>query len=249
MVVRIAFLHKLWLAISLVALSACSPQMLTTDIHDPYETTNRRTHAFNKAIDKTLVRPVAIGYSRVMNDSIETIISNMADNLSVPSHIVNDLLQGELLSAVQNTAKFGLNSTLGLAGIATPAAEFGLDGGRSDFGQTLHVWGVGEGAFIELPLLGPSTGRDAVGTAVDYVLNPVGRLATAQQQAIVTTTRVGSILSQRGQFAGTVDSVLYDSADSYAQMRSIFLQRRRFELGGQQEDVYFDPYDDIFGDE
>ncbi|MBT6533627.1 MAG: VacJ family lipoprotein, partial [Marinovum sp.] len=64
-----------------------------------------------------------------------------------------------------------------------------------------------------------------------------------------TSTRVGSILSRRGQFAGTVDSVLYESADSYAQMRSIFLQRRRFELGGQQEDAYFDPYDDIFDDE
>ena len=244
-----AFLHKLCLAISLAALSACSPQMLITDIHDPYETANRQTHAFNKAIDKTLVRPVAIGYSRVLNDSIETMISNVANNLSVPSHILNDLLQGELISAVQNTAKFGINLTLGLAGIATPAAEFGIDGGRSDFGQTLHVWGVHEGPYLELPLLGPSTGRDAVGNAVDYVLNPIGRLATAQQQAIATTTRVGSILSQRGQFAGTVDSVLYDSADSYAQMRSIFLQRRRFELGGQQEDAYFDPYDDIFNDE
>ena len=249
MVVRMALFSRLCLAIALVALSACSPQMLITDIHDPYEPANRQSHEFNKAIDATLVRPVAIGYSRVLNDSIETMISNVADNLAVPSHIVNDLLQGELISAVQNTAKFGINSTLGLAGIATPAAEFGIDGGRSDFGQTLHVWGVHEGAYLELPLLGPSTGRDAVGTAVDYILNPIGRLATVQQQAIATTTRVGSILSRRGQFAGTVDSVLYDSADSYAQIRSIFLQRRRFELGGQQEDAYFDPYDDIFEDD
>ena len=247
--VRAAFLIKLCFAASIIGLSACSPHMLTTEIHDPYETANRQTHAFNKKVDKALIRPAAIGYSRVMNDSIETMISNMANNLSVPSHIVNDLLQGELISAVQNTAKFSINSTLGLAGIATPAADFGIDGGRSDFGQTLHVWGVGEGAFVELPLLGASTGRDALGTVVDYVLNPVGRLATAQQQAIATSTRVGSILSRRGQFAGTVDSVLYESADSYAQMRSIFLQRRRFELGGQQEDAYFDPYDDIFDDE
>ena len=249
MVVRMAFLYKLCLAIALVVLSACSPQMLVTDIHDPYESTNRQTHAFNKALDKRLFRPLAVGYSRAVNDTVETMIGNVASNLSVPSHIVNDLLQGELISAVQNTAKFGINSTLGLAGIATPAAEFGIDGGRSDFGQTLHVWGVSEGAYLELPLLGPSTGRDAVGTAIDYVLNPIGQFATAEQQVIATSTRVGSILSQRGQFAGMVDSVLYESADSYAQMRGIFLQQRRFEIGGQQEDVYFDPYDDIFGDE
>ena len=70
-----------------------------------------------------------------------------------------------------------------------------------------------------------------------------------QQQIIATSTRVGSILSQRGQFAGMVDSVLYESVDSYAQMRGMFLQQRRFEIGGQQEDVYFDPYDDIFEEE
>lgn len=249
MVVRMAFLHKLCLAIALVVLSACSPQMFVTDIHDPYESTNRQTHAVNKALDKRLFRPLAVGYSRAVNDTVETMIGNVASNLSVPSHIVNDLLQGELISAVQNTAKFGINSTLGLAGIATPAAEFGIDGGRSDFGQTLYVWGVIEGAYLELPLLGPSTGRDAVGTAIDYVLNPIGQFATAEQQIIATSTRVGSILSQRGQFAGMVDSVLYESVDSYAQMRGMFLQQRRFEIGGQQEDVYFDPYDDIFEEE
>ena len=174
MVVRMAFLYKLCLAIALVALSACSPKMLITDIHDPYESTNRQTHAVNKALDKRLFRPLAVGYSRAVNDTVETMIGNVASNLSVPSHIVNDLLQGELISAVQNTAKFGINST---------------------------------------------------------------------------SSRVGSILSQRGQFAGMVDSVLYESADSYAQMRGIFLQQRRFEIGGQQEDVYFDPYDDLFDEE
>lgn len=247
--VRLALFTRLCCVAAMTGLVACSPQVLTTEIHDPYETANRRTHTFNKAIDKTLIRPAAIGYSRVMNDSLETVISNVANNLSVPSHVVNDLLQGDLESALKNTVKFGINSTIGLAGIATPASDFGIDGGRSDFGQTLHVWGVGEGAYVELPMLGPSTSRDALGTAVDYLLDPIGQIANAQQQVFATSTRVGSLLTRRGQFAGTVDSVLYDSADSYAQMRSIFLQRRRFELGRAQEEAYFDPYDDIFDDE
>ena len=247
--VRMAFFTKLCFAVAMIGLGACSPQVLTTEIHDPYETANRRTHTFNKAIDRTLVRPVAIGYSQIMDDSLENVISNVASNLSVPSHVINNLLQGDLESAVKNTVKFGINSTIGLAGIATPAAELGIDGGRSDFGQTLHVWGISEGAYLELPMLGPSTSRDALGTAVDYLLDPIGQIASAQQQAFVTSTQVGSLLTRRGQFTGTVDSVLYGSADSYAQMRSIFLQRRRFELGDAQEEAYFDPYDDIFDDE
>ena len=245
---QLYFFHRLFLLVAMAMLGACSPHILSTEIHDLYETTNRRTHSFNKAIDKTLIRPAAIGYSRVMNDSLETVISNMASNLSVPSHVINDLFQGDLESALKNTAKFGINSTLGLAGIAAPAADFGIDGGSSDFGQTLHVWGMGEGAYLELPMLGPSTSRDALGTAVDYLLDPIGHIANAQQQVFATSTRVGSLLTSRGQFAGMVDSVLYESADSYAQMRSIFLQQRRFELGREQEEAYFDPYDDIFNE-
>ncbi len=123
-----------------------------------------------------------------------------------------------------------------------PAKAAGSPGTTTDFGETLHVWGVGEGNYVELPFLGPSTERDTVGTVVDYVLDPL-KLVIPSKNHISLYAKVGSILTERGRYSETFDSILYDSADGYAQARLLYLQHRRYNLGeAPPEDAFEDPY-------
>jgi phospholipid-binding lipoprotein MlaA len=153
-----------------------------------------------------------------------------------------------LESAVKNSLKFVINSTIGLGGVAKPAEQFGINGKGGDFGQTLHVWGVPEGPFIVIPAFGPSTGRDAVGILGDLSLDPVGPLMSEQARVFSFGIRAADVLGKRGNYSTSLDSILYGSADSYEQMKLIYLQARRFELDGTQEDDYFDPYEEIFNE-
>lgn len=229
-----------------VALSACakpSPSEATRDVFDPYETQNREVHQFNRGFDRALVRPVAKGYSAAIPDDIETVIGRFATNLSLPSDIVNNVLQLNMRGAFQDTARLVVNTTFGLGGLFDPASEMGMPAGtNTDFGETLHVWGAREGAYVELPVLGPSTERDTWGIAVDLFTNPLSYLVESPENLIGTGAGVAAGLSKRDKFSETIDAILYESADSYAQSRSIFLQNRRFKLGGTAGSVYDDPY-------
>jgi phospholipid-binding lipoprotein MlaA len=113
----------------------------------------------------------------------------------------------------------------------------------TDFGETLHVWGVGEGTYVETPFRGPATQRDAVGRLVDFFTNPLSYAASSSTNEVRLGARVVKVIGDRGRFSDTVDSILYDSADSYAQSRLIYLQSRRFALGRSEEPNYDDPYD------
>lgn len=227
-----------------LGVAACStpgPGGAPGGIHDPYEQANRARHAFNRDLDSKLLRPVGTGYSGAVPDEIEDTVSNFADNLSEPSNFVNNILQGNIEGALINTVRFVLNSTLGFAGLADVASDFGIREAETDFGQTLHVWGVPEGAYVELPLLGPSTERDVAGKVVDLFTNPLSNVLPKPERYYGTAASALSRVGDRGRFANTIDSVLYDSADSYAQARLIYLQSRRFKLGQSQADAG-DPY-------
>jgi phospholipid-binding lipoprotein MlaA len=174
-------------------------------------------------------------------------VSNIASNLGEPSNVINNVMQGRISNAAHNTVRFIANSTIGLAGTFDVATAIGLEERDTDFGETMHVWGAQEGAYVELPLLGPSTSRDAVGTAVDFVLNPIETMFHDDVRKVQTATNVGSRLGDRHDFSNTVDSILYESEDSYAQTRLTYLQNRRFKLGGgEAEESYFDPYEDPY---
>lgn len=176
-------------------------------------------------------------------DDIETIIGRFSTNLSLPSDIVNNVLQLNMRGAIHDTARLVVNTTFGLGGFFDPASEMGMPAGtNTDFGQTLHVWGAREGAYVELPLLGPSTERDTWGIAVDLFTNPLSYIVDSPESLIGTGAGVAAGLSKRDKFTETIDAILYESADSYAQSRSIFLQNRRFKLGGTSDNVYDDPY-------
>ena len=237
-------IRRLFLLVGLgFALTACAMAPAPTGISDPYEGQNRAIHGFNKAVDRTLLKPTASTYKSVAPGLVRTGINNVAANLSLPGIVLNDLLQLKLGAAFHNTTRFALNSTFGLAGLLDVATQNKLPGLPNDFGQTLYVWGAPEGAYTELPFFGPSTQRDAVGIAVDFAVNPTKYLLQPGQRQLGTAAKLLEKLDDRNKYAGLVDSVLYGSDDSYAQSRLLYLQSRRRELSGElNESQLEDPY-------
>lgn len=237
------------LVVAVAALSACAGPPSGDGINDPFEPANRRIHDFNKGVDRVLVSPASKGYG-IVPPPVKRAVGNVADTLDLPGDIANNLLQFRLVAAAENTLRLGVNLTFGLAGTIDVSSELGLEGKPTDFGETLHVWGAGEGAYMELPFAGPSTVRDTAGMAVDIALNPL-RLALPTKEAnAATALKLFSRLGDRDRFSDTVDSLLYESADSYAQARLLYLQNRRFQLGkggaggGTSDDGFIDPYAD-----
>lgn len=230
--------------------SACGTQspeaQARGEIFDPYENTNRAIHKFNLGVDKALFRPASKGYVTLVPPPMVDSFNYFAENLSMPSMIVDSILQGDLKQAGYATARFVLNSTIGFAGLADPSTDFGIPAVNTDFGETLHSWGLAEGAYVELPLYGPTTTRDAVGVFVDIFTNPIDFAPVRPINNIGVYAEIVHRMGDRGRYSDTVDSILYDSADSYAQSRLLFLQNRRFELAGDDEaanlELYTDPY-------
>jgi len=241
-----------FLLVGVLALTACAnpdPAVTRGEPYDPYEAENRRMHKFNKGLDRALVRPAGKGYSNAIPDDIEKIIGNFAANLAMPAAIVNNILQGNGKGATEDTYRFVVNTTLGLGGFFDAASDLNMpEKTDTDFGETLYTWGVNEGPYLELPLLGPATTRDTVGKTVDLLTNPLSYLVPSPERFYGTAAAVSSSLSNRGQYADTIDSILYESADSYAASQSIYLQNRRFNLGNGSSEDYLDPYDTGFTD-
>lgn len=250
---RIPLIHghavRALMLLSVLFVAACTePDAASRDVSDPFEAENRRMHEFNRGFDRSLLRPVSKGYAAAVPDDIETVIIRFSENLSLPADVVNNMLQLNMRAAIQDTARFVVNTTVGLGGFFDPASEMGMVApSNTDFGETLHIWGAREGAFIELPLLGPSTSRDSVGLFVDLFTNPLSYVIESPESLAGTGAGVASGLSRRSKFSDTIDQILYESADSYALSRSIYLQNRRFELGGTGGATYTDPYDNVAG--
>ena len=228
---------------AVAALSACSPVQPGEAFNDPYEPQNRAAHATNVAIDRVLFgAPDTRGLLPTIPAPIAIGFGNFSTNLGMPSAVLNDLLQLKPGPALQNTFRFALNSTVGIGGLFDPASAIGLDADPTDFGETLYVWGVPEGTYLEVPVLGPSTQRDFAGTLVDMVIDPVNNLVDAPESSYITAGRLAAKVGNRQRFADTYESILYESADSYAQARLLYLQNRHFDLG--IEGAVIDPNED-----
>lgn len=235
--------------IIVTVLSACATSGPPgSDVNDPYEPVNRGVHSFNKSVDKVLYRPVSTAYGFVIPRPLRQGVNNFSQNLGGPQDAVNSLIQGRVEDTVHTLFRFVLNTTLGVAGVFDPATSIGLERRDTDFGETLHVWGVGEGAYLSVPFFGPSTQRDTLGDVVDLFTDPFAPFVGFPEAYIPTAAWVLENADDRYQFSDTIDSVLYDSTDSYAQSRLIYLDNRRFELGGTTEDVYFDPYEELLNE-
>lgn len=234
---------------SLALMSACA-KTPAGQINDPFEEDNRRIHNFNKQVDSAVLKPLAgSGGGNGLGKPVGKVLTNFTENLDRPRTMINNLLQGDIESAVQNFFNFAINSSIGVGGIFNPAKDIGIDRQNTDFGETLHVWGSGEGRYMELPLLGPSTERDLWGRVIDYAINPTKYVLDADQRRIASYAGIGAKASERSEFSGVIDDVLYGSADSYAQTRLLYLQNRRFELDGTtSEEDYEDPYEELYGE-
>ncbi|MFN3844346.1 MAG: VacJ family lipoprotein [Paracoccaceae bacterium] len=238
--------------VGLLVLAGCAQKPAPHGFNDPLEANNRQIHDFNRSVDTAILRPLSSSFGKGPPGPIMQGVINFAQNLDAPGAVVNNLLQGRPHFALENTLRFALNTTVGLAGLFDPAGAMGLHGKPTDFGETLHVWGAGEGNYVELPFLGPSTERDVVGKIVDVGLNPLRYVLPKPEKNIVPVAKLASSLGDRARYSETVDSVLYDSADSYAQARLLYLQNRRFQLGQTTgdagDDAFEDPYEDIYGE-
>ncbi len=226
-------------------LAGCTAPAPPAEPYDPNEQDNRAIHAFNKSVDQAFVGPAANTYGSILPEPVRAGVSNFAANLDTPGDVVNSVLQGRIGPAAENTLRFAINTTVGLGGLFDPARALGVNGRPTDFGETLHTWGAGEGAYAELPFLGPSTSRDTAGKLADLALNPLRLVLPTAEANVATAVGAASTLGDRYRFGDTIDSILYESADSYAQARLLYLQNRRFELGQTvSEDDFFDPYED-----
>ncbi len=210
---------------------------------DPLERMNRGTHRFNEAVDRAVLKPVATGYQKVVPRFIRTGISNFLGNLAFTTTIVNDILQLKLKDAAIDLGRFAFNSTLGIGGLLDPATQAGMPRNNEDFGQTLGRWGLPSGPYLVLPLLGPSTLRDAPSLAVD------GQTDLRVQLDLESDERIAlAVLSVVDGRAGllALDPSLDAAYDRYAFIRDAWLQRREFQVrdGDVPDDAPLEEFED-----
>tara|TARA_B100000686_G_scaffold35811_1_gene37353 strand:- start:825 stop:1604 length:780 start_codon:yes stop_codon:yes gene_type:complete len=202
-------------------------------VKDCFEKVNRATFAFNQGLDKVVFKPIAKGY-RKLPKPIRAGTSNVLSNLSNLLTIPNNLLQGELTLASVNTGRFIINSTIGILGIFDPATGMGLqEQQKEDYGQTLGAWGVKEGCYVVLPVLGPSTARDAIGSIGSFVGGDPWYNVTVRKDTHYFTdfdyyaSRVGAGIDFRAKNLESLDNLEKNSMDFYASVKSLYLQDRK----------------------
>lgn len=214
-----------------VCLSGCStpsPDALANN--DPYEATNREIFAYNQKLDDWTLHPTARSYNRNIPQPLRESIHNTLTNLDLPVTFTNDVLQGEPKRATQTLTRFTLNSIVGLAGLFDVASGMGIPEHSEDFGQTLAVWGMGEGPYMVFPLFGPAPPRDAVGRVVDIFFDPTIYIRIKQHPWWIVGRNYFTLLDLRARNMETVDDIERNSLDYYAATRSLYRQYRTNEI-------------------
>lgn len=192
---------------------------------DPIEGFNRAMFSFNETVDKAVIKPVAQGYDFVMPQPVQTGVSNFFANIEDLWTGINNLLQGKPGDALSDAGRVLVNSTIGILGLFDVATSMGLEKHEEDFGQTLGRWGVGDGAYVVLPILGPRTLRDTVGVAADIYVDPV-RDADGHRGYRNSAIALRAI-SNRADLLKIEDALEAAAIDKYAYVRDAYLQRRR----------------------
>lgn len=230
---KIAFICCIGLA--LLTGCACPPKdpealHAYEEANDPLEPLNRSMFAFNMAVDNVVLEPVAKGYRAVTPEIARTGIKNFFKNLKQPVYFANALFQLEGKQAVSIAARFLSNTLFGFFGFADTASELDIPVYEPDFGQTLYVWGVKQsGPYLVLPVLGPSSPRDAVGWGVDSVMAPLDWVLKGKPVLLYSKFAVESF-SKRENAIEFLDSLEKGSTDFYATMRSMYRQNRKNKL-------------------
>jgi phospholipid-binding lipoprotein MlaA len=209
------------------------------DVYDPLEPVNRVIFDFNTAVDDVILEPVARGYAEVVPPPIQDGVTNFLRNLRTPVIFANEVLQGDWDGAENAAARFFINSIAGLGGFIDLAAYNGYEFQDEDFGQTLAVWGVGEGPYLVLPLLGPSNFRDTVGSVVDSSADPFNIIANQAEDGIwfLVGRGVLSAIDARARNLDAIEDIRENSLDYYASVRSIYQQFRNAQIRETEAEV------------
>lgn len=224
------FLRSCLLLSLVIVIGGCANKNTSneTGINDPLEGLNRHTLNMNDRADKAILLPIAKGYRAVTPEAGRYVVRNFLRNLNSPVVIGNQLLQGDLKGAGNATARLVINTLAGFGGILDLAEQGGIEHEPEDFGQTLAKWGVGDGMYVMLPLLGPSTIRDASGRAVDSFADPLRMYLFNIDEEHLHYTRVASdAVSQREDLIEVIDDLRRNSFDYYAAVRSAYYQHRQ----------------------
>ncbi len=205
-----------------------SPEALAAN--DPYEQTNRDTLKLNAKLDQYFVIPTVGLYFILVPETGRRGVHNFLRNLALPTIFMNDMLQGEFSRAGKSIWRLTINSTLGLGGFFDPASKIGIAGHGEDFGQTLAVWGAGEGPYLVLPFFGPSNPRDATGLAVDVAMDPTNQIHFKQHIWWSGAREYFTLLDLKGQTYQTIQGIQRGSVDYYSSLRSLYRQMRKEEI-------------------
>lgn len=212
--------------IAVLVLSAGCASSGSNNSGDPHESMNRKFYNFNDSIDKNFIEPVAKGYVDVTPEPVRDGVTNFFDNVGYLNTIANDLLQGKIGQFFQDSGRLVVNSTIGLGGLFDPATSMGLPQNNEDLGQTFGTWGAEEGAYLTLPLMGPSSYRDIGSPVMGILLNPITYLTAP------ITIPVGMVSAVNAR-ANLLDATrIRDQAalDPYTFVREAWRQQREFEI-------------------
>lgn len=233
------------LAVMLGALLICgvptaraANAVITPNPGDPWERANRADYAVEGVLDRHVIHPLARLYHKLTPDPIGRGVHNVLVNLSEPVVFINDVLQLRIKRAGVSGARFITNSTIGLLGLFDAAARAGLVHHDTEFGVTLGRYGMAPGPYMYVPLVGPTTARDFLGGALDFLIDPTHRLKYAHRTQIGEARFVVSGLDIRVMTEDQLNTLLSAALDPYATLRSVYLQNKQGEIEG--EDVPLD---------
>ncbi len=211
------------LVVALLPLGGCA----TTDgadARDPFEGFNRGVYRFNEVVDEAVARPVATAYRDVVHSEIRDRVRNFFANIGDVFIGANNVLQGKFFEGFEDFARVAFNSTLGLFGIHDVASDMGIEKHNEDFGQTFGWWGIGEGPYLVLPILGSSSARDGVGTVLDYYTDPLGEVRPVRLRNSLGLLRLTGVRADLLEASRILEQA---ALDKYVFQRDAYFQRRR----------------------
>jgi phospholipid-binding lipoprotein MlaA len=241
---RLSVRLGVWGAVLL--LMGCAVRSPYEEASDPLEPVNRVVYRFNDTVDRYLLKPAAQSYQEYVPAMARSGVRNFYNNLQEPVTIVNQVLQGKPSLALSDTMRFGFNTIFGVLGLVDVSTGWGLEPHSEDFGQTFGVWGFGEGWYLMLPLLGPSTVRDAAGLPLEFRMG-LWQFASEHTNAWGTVGFYSLLMvSRRADLLSATQVLDSASLDPYLQVRAAYRQRRWYEIhdGEPPEPDFFD--DELF---
>jgi len=197
---------------------------------DPFERVNRATFGFNKRLDRAVLGPVARGYKAVTPAPVRKGVRNVLRNLGKPVVFANDVLQGDIGRAGDTVIRFTTNSTLGVLGVFDVATGLGLPDHHEDFGQTLGKYGAKPGPYLVVPVIGPTTVRDAAGRVVDSAVNPITGARYDAKDVVAPTASALEGVDRRANAEKDLQALEATATDEYATVRSLYLQARENDI-------------------